>query len=404
LFIVSTLFVEPFLARYQQFYSGIELAPGHTNLAQYLTILGIPLGLIGVYVVFQFAALLPRLETLGLSVLGLFAPSPAASSLVATPIVWPAAPGRETLLGVIALVVLVAAAVLWVAGLPVVGAGAVLLLALGLLAVLRPWSRTGRYLIVMVAVAVALTMGVEVVVLQGDIGRMNTVFKFYIQVWLLLAIGAAVLVSLLARRLVGSPWLRAGWRKGVAIGLGVLLCAAAIYPLLGSPSRLQHRFGPLPLSLDGMAYMTAAHYEDHNQDLRLADDFDAIRWLQQNVDGSPVIAEGQAPLYHWGSRVSIYTGLPTIIGWDWHQKQQRGDFGFMVDDRLRDVAAIFGPASPDATRDLLRKYHVQYVYVGGLERAFYSADNLRKFDAMAPSILTRVYTGGVVTIYQVRTN
>ena len=69
--------------------------------------------------------------------------------------------------------------------------------------------------------------------------------------------------------------------------------------------------------------MATAHYEDNGKDLRLPDDFTAINWMLDNIQGTPVIVEGLAPLYHWRSRVSIYTGLPTVLGWDWHQTQQR---------------------------------------------------------------------------------
>ncbi len=33
-----------------------------------------------------------------------------------------------------------------------------------------------------------LTLMVELIVLRGDIGRMNTVFKFYLQVWTMFSI------------------------------------------------------------------------------------------------------------------------------------------------------------------------------------------------------------------------
>src|SRR5512143_3021791 len=50
---------------------------------------------------------------------------------------------------------------------------------------------TRRVVLLLVGGGLLLTLVVELVVLRGDIGRMNTVFKFYLQVWTLFAISAA---------------------------------------------------------------------------------------------------------------------------------------------------------------------------------------------------------------------
>ncbi|MER3439221.1 MAG: hypothetical protein C4346_17440, partial [Chloroflexota bacterium] len=96
--------------------------------------------------------------------------------------------------------------------------------------------------------------------------------------------------------------------------------AGLSYPIKATPARLADRFTPLPRTLDGMAYMPWATYNDvpdgrPGQTYSLAPDYEAIRWLQDNVKGSPVILEGITPLYRWGSRVSVYTGLSAVIGW-----------------------------------------------------------------------------------------
>ena len=54
-------------------------------------------------------------------------------------------------------------------------------------------------------------------------------------------------------------------------------------------------------------------------------DLQAIQWLRAALPGIPVIAEANTwpILYGWGNRYAVYTGLPAVIGWDWHQRQQR---------------------------------------------------------------------------------
>ena len=76
-------------------------------------------------------------------------------------------------------------------------------------------------------------------------------------------------------------------------------------------------------------------------------DLEAIRWLLDNVVGSPVILEGHAPEYRWGARYSINTGLPTVLGWNWHQRQQRAAADDQeVWDRANDVATIYNTPLP----------------------------------------------------------
>ena len=115
-------------------------------------------------------------------------------------------------------------------------------------------------------------------------------------------------------------------------------------------------------------------------------------------------SEAHAPLYRWGSRVSVYTGLPTVIGWDWHQKQQRSIIdGAIIDRRIDTVRDIYN--TRDLTRALgqLKRFEVRYVYVGDMERAFYEAPGLQKFDAMVTAgMLEVVYSNERVKIYRVK--
>ena len=100
------------------------------------------------------------------------------------------------------------------------------------------------------------------------------------------------------------------------------------------------------------------------------------------LKGSPVILEGNTPIYRWGSRVSIYTGLPTILGWDWHQTQQRWGYPDGLHQRKADVTTLYSTTDITTTLALLHRYQVEYVYVGELERLYYPVSGIDKFHTM----------------------
>jgi len=256
------------------------------------------------------------------------------------------------------------------------------------------------FVLTLIAAALALGIGVDLVTIKGDVGRMNTVFKFYLQAWVFYALAAAYALWRLIPRVLES-WpslLRSTWLTGLVI----LVVGASIYPIAATPVRVADRFLPLPPTSDGSAFMRTAVYQDEKGPIALRWDWEAIAWLQDNVVGTPVIAEGVTPFYRWGSRVSVHTGLPTIIGWEWHQKQQRWGYQHMVDERISDVNALFSSPDPGTALPILRKYEVSLIYVGRLEHLYYPAAGLAKFDTIVGKELDLVYQNEEVKIYKVR--
>ncbi len=279
-------------------------------------------------------------------------------------------------------------------GLPVVILGLLLLFRRGLSATERLWA----YLVLL---GLAMTLGVEVIVIEGDIGRMNTVFKFYLQVWLMWGVAAAAALAWIFPRLQQ-------WRLGRRTWLGVLIALlffAALYPPLATSAKIRDRFESNPgPGLDGWAYMEVANYHDPvGGQYELKWDLEGIRWLLDNVDGSPVILEGHAPEYRWGARYSINTGLPTVLGWNWHQRQQRAAAGDQqVWERATDVAYIYNEPIPAMVEPMLEKYNVRYIVVGPLERAYYGPIGIAKFEQMTEDgALQTVFQNAGVTIYEV---
>ncbi|MBU0704644.1 MAG: hypothetical protein KKC18_12355, partial [Chloroflexi bacterium] len=264
-----------------------------------------------------------------------------------------------------------------------------------------PSSR--RLVWLMVGGAMALCLAVEIIVLKGDIGRMNTVFKFYLQVWTLLSVAAAVSLANLFQisNFKSRPW----WTV-----MALLILGGALFLPYGIHARATDRMSPQTgLTLDGMAYMEHSVVFDgaperDGREILLAGDYAAIRWMQDHIAGSPVILEGLGYReYLWANRVSIYTGLPTVVGWRWHQVQQRAVLpAQMVDWRQDDVRECYDTADVSRALGILSLYGVRYVYVGEYERAYYDPAGLAKFDDMAAQELLRVvYDDLGVRIYQV---
>ncbi|MEW6717083.1 MAG: DUF2298 domain-containing protein [Chloroflexota bacterium] len=262
-------------------------------------------------------------------------------------------------------------------------------------------SDTKRVLLFFVGLGLTLTLMVEVIVVSGDIGRMNTVFKFYLQAWVLFSVSAAVALGLVWRDL--KYWLP-GWRLFWQLALAFLVAGAALFPFVGTIAKVQDRMASeAPHTLDGMAYMQYATYFDLNKELDLSQDYRAIRWMQDQVKGSPVIVEANSlNLYHWFSRFTIYTGLPGVVGWDWHQRQQRGPASpEKVTERVTQINEFYLTGDIGTAVKFLREYDVQYIIVGQLERAAYPGPGLEKFTAWDGIYWQSVYRDGDTVIYEV---
>ncbi|NOY97828.1 MAG: hypothetical protein GXP40_01315 [Chloroflexi bacterium] len=266
--------------------------------------------------------------------------------------------------------------------------------------VLRPDLPDGKRLVLfMVGTGLLLTIAVEVIVLVGDIGRMNTVFKLYLQTWTLFAVSAGASLGWLLPEI---PKWRPNWRTGwQAVGV-VLLVGAGLFTLLGTLDKVRDRVAPdAPHSLDSMAYMEYARYWDA-EEMDLSQDYNAIRWMQENVQGSPVIVEANTPEYRWGSRYTIYTGLPGVVGWNWHQRQQRALVSpDLITGRIDEIKEFYTTSDPAAAKAFLEKYNVRYIVVGQLERIYYPGAGLTKFESLDGTLWQEVFRDGETAIYEV---
>jgi YYY domain-containing protein len=244
-----------------------------------------------------------------------------------------------------------------------------------------------------VGVSVLLLLGIELFFQLDhfDGPRTNTVFKIFHHSWLFLAVGGAFALYYVSSRLEVSE-LGQGVRSLIArvggytwAGVAVLLILAGlVYPLTATLARTNGFDNPQ--TLDGLAFArnsSPAEYE-------------AVRWLNENVAGEPVILEAVGDAYTDGGRISSRTGLPTVLGWYIHEKGFRGGSDKLLQGRTEDVAQAYETTSVDDARAILQKYDIEYVYVGPFERQQYGETGLAKFG----QFMELAFANSEVSIYR----
>ena len=382
---LSLLFFWPFHSSYETFNSGLDASRWRTPVDRFLAIHGLFLFISVTFLVFQTRR---DIATLALSYV--------RRRNLPLGMMW---------LWVAAAVVVVAAVLLAVLGYW----NAVLVLAFLLLALIALWrvlqspepSRPfDASVLVMLVMAALIVIGVDFVTVEGDIGRMNSLFKYYLEVWVFMAIASAYMLWRLASGGLGSSNLRGPIAAWVFI-LAILFVSSLIYPVMGTRDRLDDRFIDLAPTLDGTAYMAQAEHREHEETFPLVWDLMAIEWLQDNVEGSPVVLEAHVEQYRWGGRIANYTGLPTVLGWPWHQMQQRFGYHEEIEQRANDVRLAYRTRDVSAAVKVMKRYDVSFVVVGDLERLNYGEAGLAKFDVMEKEgLLSKVYENDGTAIFR----
>ena len=311
------------------------------------------------------------------------------------------------------------------------------------------------------ALGLLMLLGVEFYYVKDPSGwRVNTVFRWWHETWMVLSIAAAFGLYALTRdwRLPNVRWREGRWRLMAALGiafgaaytalvavdpwevlysrwwtatLGLLVAAACIVgyaaaaALRGAPALTAWpRLGWLavtavilgaalvypvavtfertggfrnPHGIDGLAYLRRDE----------PDEYAAIQWLGSHVEGAPVVLEAAGDRRSGGGRISSRTGLPAVIGWLGHELRWRGypfdgrapasSIESPFSGRPEDVAAVYQTADVEDAKGLLERYGVKYVYVGWLERHKYGEAGLAKFRRF----LVTVFRSETVTIYEV---
>jgi uncharacterized membrane protein len=107
-------------------------------------------------------------------------------------------------------------------------------------------------------------------------------------------------------------------------------------------------------------------------------DYLATQWLIENVSGTPVVLEANDYSYTDYQRVSVITGLPTVLGWYTHEQLWRSGsdttdniVASQLNERATDIEAVYTSDDIDLIGEIIEKYSISYIYVGLLEEQKY---------------------------------
>jgi YYY domain-containing protein len=226
------------------------------------------------------------------------------------------------------------------------------------------------------AFGLAILCLIEIIYLKDNMGetyyRMNTVFKFSLVAWMLMGVSAFTMIGRRLERLLPPERPDRRMSGTVIVVLVLLLLVLFALPDLS--------YGHGGGTLDGSAYLENAHPGDAA----------AIRFLR-SLDNPGILVEAEDGDYSYFSRISSFTGIPTIVGMPFHEQMWRGDEGD-IPTRMADVRSIY--EDPEQTITLMRAYNVTLLYIGDSERERYRV-------SVPTDALECIYSQNGVEIYRI---
>lgn len=214
-------------------------------------------------------------------------------------------------------------------------------------------NRTDQYIYILVLLGLLLTLFPEFFYLRDQFGwRMNTIFKFYFQAWILFSIASAYAVSNIRFNK------KKNLRMVLAAGSIMVMLIGLAYSAFSIINKT-NSFRNIEWSLDGNLFFERFHPEEN----------EAISYLTSLPYGT--VAEAIGGSYSGYARVSRLSGYPTVLGWPGHELQWRGG-GEEIGSREGDIRQLYELNDWESTREILDRYQISYVFVGSNERTQYS--------------------------------
>jgi len=249
--------------------------------------------------------------------------------------------------------------------------------------------------------------------------RLNTVFKFYYQAWMVWSLAGAFGTAILLQELHGR------WAVVYRAGLTIVLVISLFFPVLGLSTKAEAL--KIPAFIEALRERQATSEPAAGQislnfwtldgsalfSRQFPDDAAAARWLLTAPPG--VVAEAASKdAYSDYGRMAAYSGQPAVLGWWWHEYQWRGTLAQMASplsdltcradfsiggysrSRADDISCLYESNNWDIVSQIISQYSIRYVVVGTLERRDYRISEL-----LFQQHFSQVFQQGQVVIYKV---
>ncbi len=236
-----------------------------------------------------------------------------------------------------------------------------------------------QFVLLILTLGTILVLVPDFVYLRDQFGyRINTVFKFYYQAWMLWSLAAAFGTAYLFQNLRGKTNII------FRVLMGIVIFSGLLYPVLGLLTKTNNFQPAYGITLDDFDRIKRENPAEAA----------AIEWLRNAPDG--VIAEAVGDSYQPSlSRIATYTGLQNVLGWKFHESQWRGGFE-PQGSRNEDVEKLYATTRWEEAQLIIEKYYIRYIYIGDAERSAMKV-NEEKFKMY----LKPVFQQGNVVIYEV---
>ena len=273
----------------------------------------------------------------------------------------------------------------------------IILISLGITTLFLLQKSTIKLICILIIYGLSLTLFTETLYISD---RMNTIFKFFLECWYILSICSVYTIYYLFKNYY-TDIIKANNRlaKGIIFTLlsfGVILIVLSLFTsataIIGY-SKTDHTGAYKPINtINGFEYIKHT----------TPSEFNSINWINKNItEQNATMVEATGTPYGIYSRIVMNTGIPTMVGWvkAAHLKQ-RAVKEEDINKRAEDTEKIYTTTEAYKAYDLLKKYNINYVYIGPIETDKYGTNGVKKFKE-TKTLFKLLYSDKYTAIFKV---